>query len=216
MFMLTYMYVQNSNNAKKNRNSPNNMYGGGPVLGTFGNEEEDVVNSMYHMATNGDTIDSMYDTPTNDGTVDDIYDMPTDGDTIENIYDTVTNEDAVENKYDMFTDGNTIENICYELVPIKKSTKGFDSSITIEKDNGLHEDTVKSVYDMPTNGNTIENIHVYETLTNEDTTLGNGNTIENICYELGPIKKSTNSFDTSIAIENDNTLDFEEMKEMEI
>ena len=137
MFMLTYMYVQNSNKAKKNHNSPNNMYGGGPVLGTFGNDEEDVVNSMYHMATNGDTIESMYDTPTNEGTVDDRYDMPTDGDTIENIYDTVTNEDAVENKYDMFTNGNTIENICYELVPIKKSTKGFDSSITIEKDNTL-------------------------------------------------------------------------------
>ena len=140
MFMLTYMYVQNSSNAKKNRNSLNNMYGGGPVLGTFGNDEEDVVNSMYHMHTNGDT---MYDTPTNDGTVDDIYDMPTDGDTIENIYDMVTNEDAVENKYDMFTNGNTIENICYELGPIKKSIKGFDSSITIEKDNTLDFEEVE-------------------------------------------------------------------------
>ena len=194
MFMLTYIYVQNSSNAKKNHNSLNDMYGGGPVLGTFGNDEEDVVNSMYHKPTNGDTIQSIYDTPTNDGTVDDIYDMPSDGDTIENIYDTVTNEDAVENKYDMFTNGNTIENICYELGPIKKSTKGFDSSNTIENDNGLHEDTDKSVY---------------ETLTNEDTMLSNGNTIENICYELGPIKKPSNSFDTSIAIENDNTVDIE-------
>ena len=116
MFMHTYTHVQNSNKANKNHNSPNNMYRGGPVLGTFGNNEEDAVKNIYDVPTNRDTIESVYDTPTN-------------VDTIESVYEMLTNEDTT------LTNGNTIENICYELGPIKKPTNSFDSSITIEKDN---------------------------------------------------------------------------------
>ena len=128
MFMHTYTHVQNSNKANKNHNSPNNMYGGGPVLGTFGNDEEDAVKNIYDMPTNRDTIESVYDTPTNGDTIESVYDTPTNVDTIESVYEMLTNEDTT------LTNGHTIENICYELGPIKKSTNSFD---TIEKDNTL-------------------------------------------------------------------------------